>query len=138
MRVKQTKESKMKKISAFFVALLTVVGTANAEFNDPGAPAVKNTNPKGGFVNENETIVTVVQVNEMRDDVPVVVVGKILQRMGDEKYLFEDSTGSITIEIDDEDWRGQTVSPEDSVKLYGDVDRGIFKTEIDVNYVEKM
>ena len=138
MRVKQTKESKMKKISAFFVALLAVVGTANAEFNGPGAPAVKNTNPKGGFVNENETIVTVVQVNEMRDDVPVVVVGKILQRMGDEKYLFEDSTGSITIEIDDEDWRGQTVSPEDSVKLYGDVDRGIFKTEIDVNYVEKM
>lgn len=129
----------MKKISMIALGtLFAVIGTAGAGFDGPDAAPVKNSNPKGGFVNENEVIVTVKQVNELRDDVPVIVKGKILQRIGDEKYLFEDSTGSITIEIDDDDWRGQTISPSDSVKVYGDVDRGIFKTEIDVDYIEKL
>ena len=74
----------------------------------------------------------------MRDDVPVIVKGNIVQRMGDETYLFEDATGSITVEIDDDEWRGQTITPSDTVKLYGEVDRGIFKTELDINYVEKL
>ncbi|MBQ2016909.1 MAG: NirD/YgiW/YdeI family stress tolerance protein, partial [Alphaproteobacteria bacterium] len=55
-----------------------------------------------------------------------------------EKYLFEDATGSITVEIDDDEWRGQTVTPADTVKLYGEVDRGIFKTEIEIDRVEKI
>ena len=93
---------------------------------------------KGGFVGGDETIVTIAQVNEMRDGVPVVVVGQIVQRMGDDKYLFQDGTDSITIEIDDDGWRGQTVNESDTVKIYGDVDRGIFDTEIDVDYVEKI
>ena len=74
----------------------------------------------------------------MRDDVPVIVQGHIVQRMGDETYLFEDNTGSIRVEIDNDEWRGQTVTPTDTIKLYGEVDRGIFKTEIDVNYIEKL
>jgi uncharacterized protein (TIGR00156 family) len=128
----------MKKISLVaFGAVFAVLANAKAGFDGPDA-VVQNKNTKGGFVNENEVIVTVKQVNEMRNDVPVTVKGKILQRMGDEKYLFEDSTGAITVEIDDDDWRGQTITPSDSVKLRGEVDRGIFKTEIDVDYVEKL
>ncbi|MDW2995461.1 MAG: NirD/YgiW/YdeI family stress tolerance protein [Alphaproteobacteria bacterium] len=132
----------MKKITISALSVLLATGAAFADFSGPDVvvdkPAEQHANPKGGFVAGNETIVTVKQVNEMRDDVPVIVKGHILQRMGDEKYLFEDSTGSIAVEIDDDDWRGQTVKPTDTVKLYGDVDRGIFKTEIEVDYVEKM
>lgn len=119
------------------IASILTVSSAFAGFQSDN-PAPVKTSPMGGFVGGNETVVTVKQVKEMRDDVPVVVQGKILQRMGDDKYLFEDSTGSITVEIDNEDWRGQTVSPTDTVKLYGDVDAGLFKTEIDVEYVEKI
>lgn len=125
----------MKKISIFTVVGMLLAGSANAGFQSD-APMPKNN--MGGFVGGSETIVTIKQVKEMRDDVPVVVQGNIVQRMGDEKYLFEDKTGSITVEIDDEDWRGQTVTPSDTVKLYGEVDAGLFKTEIDVDYVEKM
>lgn len=131
----------MKKVTVSVLSVLLATGAAFADFSGPDAvvqPAEQHVNPKGGFVAGNETIVTVKQVNEMRDDVPVIVKGHILQRMGDEKYLFEDATGSIAVEIDDEDWRGQTITPTDMVKLYGDVDRGIFKTEIDVDYVEKL
>ena len=42
------------------------------------------------------------------------------------------------MEIDDDEWRGQTVTPSDTVKLRGEVDRGIFKTEVEVDYVEKL
>jgi uncharacterized protein (TIGR00156 family) len=95
--------------------------------------------PQGGFVDGTvETIVSVQQVKDMRDETPVVVVGQILQRAGgdDEEFLFQDTTGSIIVEIDDEDWRGQNVKPTDTVKLRGEVDRGLFKKQIDVDFVE--
>ena len=128
----------MKKISMSVMMVVLAIGSASADFEGPSAPQAVATNQKGGFVSGAETIVTIKQVNEMRDDVPVIIQGKIVQRMGDEKYLFEDGTGSITIEIDDDSWRGQMVSPSDTVKLYGEVDRGIFTTEIDIDYVEKL
>ena len=140
----------MKKICVSVCAVLLAIGGANAEYYgvvttvaEPVAQQHQTKNQtkptgKGGFVGSNETIVTIAQVNEMRDDVPVVVVGQIIQRMGDDKYLFQDGTGSITIEIDDDGWRGQTVNETDTIKIYGDVDRGIFNTEIDVDYIEKM
>lgn len=131
----------MKKVFVSAFSLIMVIGVANAGFDGPEVSVqvdAVQTNPKGGFVGGNEMIVSVEQVKEMRDDAPVIVQGNILQRMGDEKYLFEDATGSVTIEIDDDDWRGQTVAPKDTVKLYGEVDKGIFKTEIDVDYIEKM
>ncbi|MBE6457607.1 MAG: NirD/YgiW/YdeI family stress tolerance protein [Alphaproteobacteria bacterium] len=128
----------MKIFSMSVLMSVLTIGLASANFQGPDAAAPVATNSKGGFVSGAETIVTVKQVNEMRDDVPVIIKGHIVQRMGDEKYLFEDATGSITVEIDDDDWRGQTITPTDTVKMYGEVDRGIFKTEIDIDYVEKI
>lgn len=125
----------MKNISILALAGILTFGAANADFQ-PTTPNTAST--KGGFVSGAETIATVKQVMEMRDDIPVIVKGHIVQRMGDEMYLFEDATGTIRVEIDDDEWRGQTVTPNDTVKLYGEVDRGIFKTEIEVNYVEKL
>ncbi len=125
----------MKKVSIMAAVCALVAGAAHADFQ-PNTPQA--TSPMGGFVGGTENIVTVSQVKEMRDDTPVIIQGNIVQRMGDEKYLFQDSTGSITVEIDRKDWRGQTVTPSDKVKLYGEVDSGLFKTEIDIDYVEKM
>jgi uncharacterized protein YdeI (BOF family) len=42
------------------------------------------------------------------------------------------------VEIDDDDWRGQNITPTDKVRLRGDVDKGLFTTEIEVDYVEKI
>ena len=128
----------MKKISMIAIIGTVMSGAAFAEFSEGAKTVVPVQDSRGGFVNGVEKIVTVEMVNEMRDDVPVVVRGNITQRKGDEKYVFTDGTGSITVEIDDEDWRGQTIEPTDTVKLYGEVDRGWFSTEIGVDYVEKM
>lgn len=123
----------MKKITLMAFATLAAFGAAHADFQ--GAPAATK---EGGFVAGKDTIVTVSQAKEMRDDVDVILQGKILRQTGDDKYLFEDQTGTITVEIEKKGWRGQNITPEDTVKLYGEVDRGILKTEIDVDYVEKM
>lgn len=124
----------MKKISTSVLVGLFAIGTATAIPIE--GPVVGYMS--GGFVGGDGEIVTVEQVKEMRDDVPVVLQGVIVERNGDEKYLFQDSTGSIVVEIDDENWGGLTVGPEEVIKVYGDVDRGIFSTEIDVDYIRKM
>lgn len=75
-------------------------------------------------------------VANMKDDTQVILVGKIEKSLGDEKYLFSDASGSLTVEIDDEDWRGLTVTPNDTVELAGEVDKDMFgPAKVDVDRV---
>lgn len=90
----------------------------------------------GGFDGPAMPAVTVADALNMSDDSAVVLVGKIGQNLGNEKYLFKDASGEITVEIDNEDWRGLTVKPEDVIVIEGEVDKDMFKTEIDVNSVK--
>ncbi|MCM1295092.1 MAG: NirD/YgiW/YdeI family stress tolerance protein [Muribaculaceae bacterium] len=122
----------MKRISIFTIGMVLAAGAANAGFVEESVTTVSN----GGFVDGTQTIVTTTQVKEMRDDTPVVVKGKIVKRTGDEKYMFQDDADTIIVEIDDDDWRGVNVTPNDIVILRGDVDKGLLTTEIDVDYVE--
>ena len=129
----------MKKISLIAIAGALVAFGANAANTDMvngdmPAPNVDGT----GFVGA-ETFVTVRDAKAMPDDTVLVLRGNIVQNLGDEKYLFQDTTDSITVEIEDENWRGMTVAPSDTVILYGEVDAdGTTVTEIDVNRVEVM
>lgn len=125
----------MKKISCLALASVLFAGAASAEFVE-GVQTV--TTGPGGFIENDNVIVTVKQAKEMRDEVPVVIEGFIIKRVGDEEYLFEDVTDSIVVEIDDDDWRGQNIAPTDKVRLRGDVDKGLFTTEVEVDYVEKI
>ena len=73
---------------------------------------------------------------KMNDDTPVVLVGKIEKNLGNEKYQFSDKTGSIVVEIDDEDWRGQVVKPENTVEIRGEIDKELLGTpEVDVDVI---
>lgn len=119
----------MKKISMFAVACIAMSG---------GARAAMNGMMPGGFTGGENVILTVEQVKGMNDNSKVWVEGSIIQKNGDEKYLFQDSTGSIMVEIDDDAWHGLVVGPTDIVRIYGEVDHGLFTTEIDIDYIEKM
>jgi len=89
------------------------------------------------YINPNQTITTVAQVSQFKDDTPVVLVGKIDNALGDEKYQFSDSTGTIVVEIDNDKWNHIQVTPDDTVQIRGEVDKGWFSTEIDVDEVIK-
>ena len=109
-----------------FVLALSICGSAMAA----GLTA-----PAGGCQGPGLKSSTVAEALTYSDDTPVVLVGQIERGLGDEKYLFKDASGSVTVDIDHEDWRGQTVTPQDTVVIEGEVDKDFFKTEIDVDKI---
>ncbi len=117
----------MKRKGLLLVALTLTASVASAQFVGPTAQGT-TTNPNG--------ITSVKAAQDLRDDTKVTMEGNIVQSMGHEKYLFKDATGEIMIEIDDDDWYGLKVTPEDTVIIKGEVDRHTFKpTDIDVDYI---
>ena len=91
----------------------------------------------GGYTGGGARAVSVAEALKMPDDAWVSLTGKIDRQLGDEKYQFSDASGSITVEIDDEDWRGLSVGPNDTVLIRGEVDRELTHRKIDVKYIEK-
>ena len=79
------------------------------------------------------------QINNLPDDSYVTMQGKIIAKIGHEKYTFQDQTGTIKIEIDDEDWNGVTVGKDDVVQIQGEVDKSWTKpTKIEVDFIQKV
>lgn len=80
---------------------------------------------------------TVKALKSRKDNSFVTLTGRIVSRIGGGKYVFQDSTGQITVDIDDDDFRGQTVSTETTVRITGEVDRDFGRaSEIDVKTLE--
>lgn len=92
---------------------------------------------KGGYQNTSEPILTIVEVLELQDDTPVKVSGKIVKHQKGDKYHLQDNTGTIVVEIDSQEWNGNTITEEDEVIIYGEVDKDGDSTEIDANSVQK-
>ncbi|QLF93469.1 YgiW/YdeI family stress tolerance OB fold protein [Pseudomonas sp. ABC1] len=84
----------------------------------------------------SQQINTVSAALEASDESAVVLQGRIVKRIKDEKYDFTDATGTIRVEIDDEDWPAATIDENTQVRLTGEVDRDLLGREIDVDYVE--
>lgn len=83
----------------------------------------------------NVPLMTVKQLLETgRDDQIARLQGRLVSFEGDERYIFEDATGRITVEIDKKDFpAGQTISAEQKVELTGEFDKGLRKTEFEVD-----
>ncbi|MFD1261041.1 YgiW/YdeI family stress tolerance OB fold protein [Entomomonas asaccharolytica] len=130
----------MKKALVIATALLTLGSTAafaqQGGFTGPSS----STTEKGGYSGPRATtsVTTVEQAKQMRDDSKVTLRGNIVKHLGKEKYTFKDNTGEITVEIDDDDWRGVTVGPNDLVEIYGEVDKDWNSVEIDVDTIRKV
>ena len=121
----------MKRYALLSVAIfaITVVSFFAAS---PSCAAQRGYTGPGG-----PALATVALAKEMRDDTYVTLRGTIIQHIGKDKYLFKDNTGTITIEIDHDKWGGQTIGPEDTVEIYGEVDKEWISVEIDVDRVVK-
>lgn len=78
---------------------------------------------------------TVQAAQNMRDGNHVVLEGKITGKastLNPEEFFFQDATGSLKVEIDDDVWRGQKVSPQTKVRIWGEVDRDSFNRAMEV------
>ena len=119
----------MKKISVLtLVALMPVCG----------AMAGPGKTMSNGMMNNNQPAVwTVTEIMSLPDNTPVVMRGRITKNMGNNIFVFEDGSGTVMLEIDEESWNGNTVRVDDIVTVYGNVDKGTNYTEVDVNSIVK-
>lgn len=116
----------MKKISVMaLIALLPICSSFAANG--------KNMNN----MNTQPAVWSVTEVVSLPDDTPVVMRGRITKNMGDNIFVFEDASGTIMLEIDEESWNGNTVRVDDIVTVYGSVDKETNYTEVDVDSIVK-
>ncbi len=70
------------------------------------------------------------------DDARVTLRGKITSRLSNDRYQFNDGTGTIQVEIDEEDFAGQRIDANTPVEIYGKVDKDWMRApEIDVKRI---
>lgn len=116
-----------------FSAAVLTAAAAHAEFIESSHTAM------------SATVKTVSEANLAADDTPAVLEGYITGRSNtrdSHKYLFQDGSGVIQVEIDDKVWRGQTVTPATKIRISGEVDidddRMKPSREIEVEHLEVM
>lgn len=80
--------------------------------------------------------VTVADAKKLREDSKVIIQGNIVGSLGNERYLFKDNTGEITVEIDYEVWNGLSVDENDRVEIYGEIDIERGKKEVDAKFIK--
>lgn len=93
---------------------------------------------RGGFINSNQSVSMASEANSWLDDQYIILQGRLVKQVGKDDFIFKDNTGEIRVEIGNKAWRGQDISPNDEVKLYGEVDKSWEKTEVDIDRVEKI
>lgn len=123
----------MKKISVLTLAAILPICGAMA---GSGKNMNMNNNMNGNM-NTQPAVWTVTEVVSLPDNTPVVMRGRITKNIGNDMFVFEDGSGTIMLEIDEESWNGNTVRVDDIVTVYGNVDKGTNYTEVDVNSIVK-
>lgn len=102
----------MKIIAKIIFGTAVVMSTGAVFANTPSNQAVVAT----------ATVKTVQQALNAKEDSKVELRGHVVKSLGNEKYEFRDSTGVITVDIDDDVLNGRPISANMIVTLMGKVD----------------
>ncbi|MDR2339565.1 MAG: NirD/YgiW/YdeI family stress tolerance protein [Deltaproteobacteria bacterium] len=150
----------MNRFAVFAILLLSafaLVATAGALFAqggfqsqeppkapDPAKPqggfqSPESARPQGGFQGPGIDVISVSQAVRLRDDTFVILRGKIVRSIGKDKFVFQDQTGDIIVEIDSHLWGGETVTPDDLLEIGGEIDKEFMgDVELDVHKLTKL
>ena len=123
-----------KTVSIILSTLLLVLALPTCAFSGfQPTPSAQS----GGFAGPSQTLNTVAEAIRMRDDSKVHLRGNIIQQIGYDTFTFRDATGTITLEIDADKWAGQTITPEDTVSIFGEIDKDWNSVEVEVYRILK-
>ncbi|MFO5770104.1 YgiW/YdeI family stress tolerance OB fold protein, partial [Klebsiella pneumoniae] len=91
----------MKKIAAMtaIIALVSMPVLAAGQGGFTG-PSTTTTTQAGGFTGPSGAVTTVANAKSLRDDTWVTLRGKIVERISDDLYKFQDASGVINVDID--------------------------------------
>lgn len=86
-----------------------------------------------------KNVVNVQQITKLKDETGVTLTGQITKHIKSDHYEFKDTTGVISLEIDDDLWRAAGLKVGDHVRAVGEVDTHRYKpTDIEVVKIEKI
>ena len=74
----------------------------------------------------------------MNDDERVTIQGTILNKISNDKYTFKDSTGTMTVDIDNDKWSGIASNTKDTLEISGEIEKKLNSTELDVEHIRKV
>ncbi|MDE7065345.1 MAG: NirD/YgiW/YdeI family stress tolerance protein [Desulfovibrionaceae bacterium] len=118
-----------------FLLLTALAVPAYAAFDGPGVSGAP-----GGFEGPGAHKVTrAAQVRDARDDTPCVLEGHIVSKVTgrEDEYMFKDDSGEVVVDIDDKVFGGRRVTPQNRVRLHGEVDTHKFRAnDVDVKWME--
>lgn len=98
-----------------------------------------STTTLAAYLGDSQQPLTVKQLKSVRDDSWATVEGRLVQRLSDDNYLLRDAMGDeVTVEIDEDVWRGQSVGPNELVRVSGEVDQDWTRTKLDVDQLVKV
>lgn len=100
-----------KSLTAIALSMGLVTGAAQAAYTGPSA----------GPVLEKVQVI----LDDGIDDQGFRLTGYIMKKVGDERYIFQDDTGSIQAEIDDDLFMNVQVNEKTKVELQGEIDRDL-------------
>ena len=121
----------MKKL-VLVLALILLSGLSINSF----AAFVGQNDSMGGYSAATKNSFTLAKdVKNLRDNQYITLKGYIVSKVGNEKYMFKDDSGTIQIEIDDENWRGLNINENDLVIIEGEVDREWNSVTVDVSSI---
>lgn len=89
------------------------------------------------FFDESKAVKNIKEIQAAKDKSFVMLEGKITKQIGKKDFIFQDSTGEIEIEVNRHAWRGQTITPNDTVELRGFLDKEWDKTEVEIKQIIK-
>jgi len=127
----------MKKIAAM-TAIIALVSMPVLAAGQGGFTGPSTTTQAGGFTGPSGAVTTVANAKSLRDDTWVTLRGKIVERISDDLYKFQDASGVINVDIDHKRWNGVTVGLQDTVEIQGEVDKDWNSVEIDVKQIRKI
>lgn len=108
----------MKYILLPVMGVLAFATAAQAQYSGPSSAKVN-------------TVADVLK--DPADGVYVQLRGKVIRQVGDEKFIFADSTGEIRVEIDKKDFKAP-VSEKTVVEIRGEIEKDFMESpEIDVD-----
>ena len=119
----------MKKILSVF----TAAAVTFASFN-----VLAGSNMGSQNTDQQKPVSKVSDVQNMADDTMVYVEGFIIQNLGNEKYTFQDDSGTLTVEIDDDLMKNNQVSPTTMVWIAAEVDKNGDIVELDAEEIQMM
>ena len=116
---------------------LTVGGAALAQSKAYSGPSQGTAPALQQAQNARYPLITVQELLASgRDDQKASLRGRIISHIKGDHYTFEDSTGQITVDIDDDEFpAGQSIGPDQQVELQGEFDRDDDGVEFEVDRV---